>query len=238
MTNNRKELEDKSLENIGIRVEPPSVYKFPNGNPRLPEQGDWIDYFNCQKGEIEGKKMMSASDLYRAGQIWSDKSLQCLREEFKYRRTLITSTRSCYDLHSFGARIIQDFGSMVPGVKPVEERVDYVPHFDYDGEKIKWVINISHIAFIRALFNTKDDSKKISETLERLTQDEIENIWIYTPRSWESRKPEYAGNSAATFLYGNAKFIIRCDSRGAGVDGAFARGIPICADTNEGGNKK
>lgn len=122
-------------------------------------QKQWIEYFNKM-----GRPMISAPDIYRAADAPKE-VLERLREDLK-KEWLVTSTKIIYD-DGLSARIIHHYGSTVKG--PVEIFVSKMPERS-DDEAAKYFLEKGGLAYAQALFDTKDDAKKIVKTLEQISE--------------------------------------------------------------------
>jgi len=134
-------------------------------------QDEWITFFNKQ-----GKAMIDASDLYKAGQAGSDELVNSLQEALKHG--IFTSTRIIYDHNTLDARIIHNYKSAV--VKPTESKVA-IPVYQQVTRLSKALGTKEGKAYLKALFNTNDAPENIAKTLSRLSGKGIDNIYVWTP---------------------------------------------------------
>src|SRR5208337_3889309 len=138
-------------------------------------QKEWIEFYDKQEGEAKGKRMITAPDIYRAGKENSN-VCESLREDFNYR-WVATGTTILYNKDSFSGRVIHNFSSIV--AKPIDISVSEIPV--YQSQQIKKVVEGKGLAYVQALFNTKDNANEIISTLEKISQTGAEDICFWTP---------------------------------------------------------
>ncbi len=172
-----------------------SIDSLPALDGRRLTQKDWIAYFNEQK-----RQMISAPDVYRA--VSAPKEvLDSLRKDFNDNWE-VTSTRNSYNPNDLGAKITHNFGSTI--VKPTVIELKVVPR--YEGTRLTEALKSKEtVAYLQALFNTKDSDKKIAETLEHLSQMNPEKIALWTPD--QSSRKSYP-ERAVRFDHINGRFHV------------------------------
>ena len=182
-------------------------------------QSDWIKYFNKQ-----GKRMISAPDIYKAGKSDSKELRNSLKKDF-FESRIVSSTRIIYtpNLHNpndLGARIVHNFGSTV--INPKEKIIAEIPI--YEGESVKSVVEGKGLPYVRAIFDTKDRKYKILDTLQELCEESPENIKFSTPdltlrRTYPERN--------VGFLNVNFKFFVVSGDGISDFSGGRSRGVSI-----------
>ena len=139
-------------------------------------QKDWINFYNKQEGKAKNKRMILASDVYRAGNSKSKELLASLRKDFD-DSVVVSGTRNLYNKDNLAGKIVHNFNSTI--AKPIELAVAEIPV--YKSENVKNVVEGKGLAYAQALFQTKDKSAKIIDTLETLSQKGAEDIRFWTP---------------------------------------------------------
>lgn len=163
-------------------------------NGKYRNQEEWIELYNSQKGEYKGKKMISAPDIYLIGKSASDEVLNSLRNHFD-NRWIILNTRISYNKNNLSGVIIHDV---------VERKLPVIPV--YDPVSLEEVLSEGNgVKYVRALFNTRDSIKTISEVLENISRRKAGNINLWTPN--QSSRNSYPERSVR-FYGGNDKFHV------------------------------
>lgn len=131
----------------------------PSNNGATAFQDVWIPYF-----DEGGAKMISAPDVYMIGQMGSPQLVQSIRGDFA-SGWIVTSTREEYRRDTLDVEITHDYQSTV--FRPAPKTV-LVPFYG-----IKTLDDVlrdeKSLAYLRAKFNTNDESDKIRETLSALS---------------------------------------------------------------------
>jgi len=136
-------------------------------------QEQWIDFFNAQ-----GKPMISAADVYRAGKSRSNEALlKSLKGDFELS-LLVTSTVVSYSDSDLSGSFTQNYGSEF--VNPSREDVLVIPAYDKTS-LVQALQSEEGIAYLQALFGTKDNPKIIATTLRRLSGAGLDQIILWTP---------------------------------------------------------
>ena len=184
----------------------------PADNGAVKTQSPWILYFN----DLE-KAMISAPDVYQAGKYASDEVLDSLRKDFN-ESWLVLSTRTIYSGNNLSGRIIHNYGSEV--VKPSQRDVKVIPV--YEGTPLAQALwDKEGVEYIQSLLDTRDDTKEITGTLEKISGKMSDNISLWTP-SQSSRKnySERAvgfGGGYGRFRVVGYDFIVGLHGRSRGV---------------------
>lgn len=189
-------------------------------------QKDWIPYFNEQ-----GKRMISAPDIYRA--VSGPKEiLESIREDFE-KKWIVTSTRLSWNPNDFvmkltnpkdvRAKITHNFGSTV--VKPTELQV-IIPAYSNGATLTRALKSQETVAYLQALFQTKDNAGKIAETLEHLSQRNLDEILIWTPSQYYRR--DYPERAVEFFFFDNYdRFYVNGKPVFDGIIGGRSRGVSV-----------
>ncbi len=186
----------------------------PADNGAIKTQEEWILYFNQQ-----GKRMISAPDLYRIGQQNGTSELvQSVRDDFK-ERWLITSTRETYNpnILTLDARITHNFGSTV--VQPTEKTVLVSV---YGCTPLDEVLKTEKgVDYLRIKFDTNDSPDKIKETFAALSGKPSNLTYVWTPT--RKSRLNYQERVAGFVFYGDG-FHVGGDC-GVGVLIGRSRGV-------------
>lgn len=151
-----------------------------NGAIRIQDQ--WISYFNDAE-----KAMISSPNVYQAGKTASDELLGSLRRDFDESR-LVSSTRISYG-DGLSGKITHNHGSKV--VKPSRRDVKVIPV--YNGTPLSQALQSDEgIAYLQSLFDTNDESRDITGTLENLSKRKEGSIALWT-QNQGSRKTYNVG---------------------------------------------
>lgn len=187
----------------------------PADNGKYRTQNQWIPFFN-----EKGVAMISAPDVYRAGQSGSDELVKSLRKDFD-RDYIVTSTRIIYNPNSLDAKIVHNHGSTV--VKPTESKV-IVPVYQ-DWTKLSKVLGTEEgKAYLSALFGTKDNAENMAKTLSKLSGKSIDDNCVWTPtQDGRKDRPE----RAVGFDYGSGRFHVDGDGWVDDFDLGQSRGVSV-----------
>ena len=147
-----------------------------NGNTKT--QNQWIEYWNN-----DGRRFASAPDLYQVFKQLRTKGneartmVDSLREDFN-KIWIVTSTRLIYQPDNYNAKIIHNYGNKNSSlVKEVDIKV-----LEYLGVLIADKTNDEDcLAYLKALFDTKDDTEEIISVLEYISDKSREKIKLWTP---------------------------------------------------------
>lgn len=193
----------------------------PADNEAIKTQEEWIQYFNQQ-----GKRMISAPDVYRIGQKYligqngTRELVQSVRDDFE-RSFLITSTRETYNpnILTLDAIITHNFGSTV--VQPTEKTV-LVPV--YQCTPLDEVLKTEKgVDYLRIKFDTNDSPDKIKETFAALSGKPANLIYIWTPTRKSMLNYQ---ERVASFGFGGDGFLVGGDCKVYGLSGR-SRGV-VC----------
>ncbi|HLC50693.1 MAG TPA: hypothetical protein VJI97_04685 [Candidatus Nanoarchaeia archaeon] len=180
-------------------------------NGAIRNQNQWIHYFNGQK-----KPMVSAPDIYRAGQNGSSALIDSLQEDFD-KSWVVSSTGINYNADNLDARIIHNKGSIV--VKPTQRKV-LVPV--YQNTQLGEVLETEEgKKYLKILFDTDDNPDKIGKTLVTLSGKGLDDNYVWTPTqenraSYPERAAVFGIDGGRFHVYGNDRFD-DYDSRSRGV---------------------
>ena len=165
----------------------------PAGGGKAHAQDNWIQKYNSQEGEFEGKRMIIAPDVYRAGKSGLIELVRSLRNGF-CNPLLVTGDRDVYIGDCTHARIIHNYGSTIPGVQPIESIVE-VPVYrdDQDARADRVLKDNEGIKLAQARFGTTYGPDEIGEALVFLSGMKLDEIYLRTPLLKErARYPERA----------------------------------------------
>jgi len=154
-------------------------------------QDDWITYWNKRK---DGRIFASMPDLYQAfkqmkslydnGTVGECKKASrfvfSLRKDFDFKKDnmLLTSTRIIYQPDNLEAEIIHHYGNKNFVVKSPKITI---PHYE-DWIRLPGIMEDKvGRAFLKALFNTKDNIETIMDTLKFTSPFSREQIAFPTP---------------------------------------------------------
>ena len=180
-----------------------------NGARRTQEQ--WISYFNNV-----GKPMISAPNVYLAGKTASDELLASLRKDFD-ESWLVSSTRISYR-DDLSGKITHNHGSTV--VKPSQRDVKIIPV--YNGIPLAQALKSDEgVAYLHSLFDTSDEPRDITGTLENLSKRGADRIGLWIPdqgsrNSYSERAVWFVGNFHR-FRVGGVHFGYGGRSRGVSM---------------------
>ena len=183
---------------------------------RGPHQ--WVGLYNTQRGEFEGKRMISAPDIYQAGKSSSGKILRSLRKDFD-KSCEVSSTIIQYSPNDLSALITHNFGSTV--VPPTEINIPMIPV--YQITPLPQVLNEENgVTYFQSLFNTTDDPKTITEVLKHLSKKKANNIMCSTLD--QRIRKNYSGSELDVgFSYIDHMFFVFCNIHFDGNDGGHGR---------------
>ena len=146
------------------------------GKPISANQNSFIKKFN-----ESGRIMIAAPDVYEAGKSGDKDLIKSLQEDFN--SWLCVSTRISYKKDSLEGAIAHYFGSNA--IEPNEIKV-IIPV--YTGATLDAVLKEEQgLIYMQALFNTNDDSNKIKDTLQKLSDVSSSKTKIWVPDK-DSRK--------------------------------------------------
>jgi len=144
----------------------------PAENRAIKTQKQWISYFN-QKGIA----MIGAPDVYNLAKGPKD-VLQSFRKDC-IGASVLTSTGMDCNSNDLSGAVIQNMGSAI--VKQKITKLSIIPVFHF-GISLYYALKTNDgLTYMRAIFDTKDNRKQITKTLEDLSQKEADKIAIWTP---------------------------------------------------------
>jgi hypothetical protein len=177
----------------------------PASNGNYKYQIGWAEFYNEQKGEANGKRLITAPDVYRACKEAPNDLLASIRRDFK-ASWLVTGTRIIYNQNDLSGKVIHNYKSTIPNVKPVEIALSEIS--DFTRAPIQEALEKGALPFLQALFMTKDDGKQIMASLEKLSRAMSSRIQVWTPSQIGRRDyPE----RAVGFFYLNNYFHVDVD---------------------------
>ncbi len=149
-----------------------------NGDTKT--QNQWIKYWDKIN---DGRRFASAPDLYQVFKQLKTRGDEAktladsLKEDFK-KSWIVTSTRLIYQPDNYNAKIIHNYGNKNSSlVKEVDIKVP-----EYLGVLIADKTNDEDcLAYLKALFDTKDDIEEIISVLEYTSDKSREKIKLWTP---------------------------------------------------------
>lgn len=209
-----------SSESIDGRIGEIDLQHADNGELHLANE--WIALYNSQKGEFKGKRMFSAPDFYRLMSAPNE-----IRKSI-VNNWIIALPIIIYDSKG-GARIIHNYKSAIPGVKPVEIALTEVPV--YSKESIITIVQTDlGLSYIKALFQTQDTPVQIINKLEKITGKNAKDI-LFRTTNQENRKVY----SKRAVLFGDIDdgFHVDGDSSFDGKDYGLSRGVRVNSKRNK-----
>ena len=196
----------------------------PADDGKVKTQEVWIPYFNEQK-----KPMVSAPDVYRAGQEGNPRLIARLKRDFG-ESWLVSSTRESYKPDTLNARITHNHGSTV--VQPTSQNI-LVPV--YSDKPLDQVLKDNDgVAYLQVKFGTQDKPDAIEKTLADLSGKSPDLIRVWTPD--QANRANYS-ERAAGFDFGGGQFLVS-GGYGADDDSGRSRGVSIKSEKPTRKNKR